>query len=131
MNNEWHQAFRTAHSLLITHYSLLEFMMSRHNTIDTKEYLKRINYRGEINNSAHVLTELQNSHLFSVPFENLDIHLGRRIDLSNSYDKIVNHKRGGFCYELNGTFFQLLKVIGFDVKLISARVRNKEMGFGA
>jgi hypothetical protein len=36
------------HSLLLTHYSLLEFMMSRYNTTDTKEYLKRINYQGDI-----------------------------------------------------------------------------------
>ena len=95
-----------------------------------RKYLERINYRDEIDHSADVLTKLQHSHLLNVPFENLDIHLERRIELSNSYDKIVNHKRGGFCYELNGTFFQLLKIIGFDVKLISARVPNKDMGFG-
>jgi N-hydroxyarylamine O-acetyltransferase len=38
--------------------------------------------------------------------------MGRRIELSDSYDKIVKRKRGGFCYELNGTFFHLLKVMG-------------------
>jgi len=105
--------------------------MSQQDTIAVKKYLERINYRDEINPSADVLTKLQHSHLLNVAFENLDIHLGRKIEISNSYDKIVNHRRGGFCYELNGTFFQLLKVLGFDVKLISARVRNKELGFGA
>ena len=104
--------------------------MSQHTTINVRKYLERINYRDEINHSADALIKLQHSHLLNVPFENLDIHLGRRIELSNGYDKIVNDKRGGFCYELNGTFFQLLKIIGFDVKLISARVRNKDMGFG-
>src|SRR5215471_13583888 len=105
--------------------------MPEHNAMDVKKYLERINYWDGINDSADVLTKLQQSHLLNVPFENLDIHLGRRIELSNSYNKIVNHRRGGFCYELNGAFFQLLKLIGFDVKLISARVRNKEKSFGA
>jgi N-hydroxyarylamine O-acetyltransferase len=104
--------------------------MSQQYTIDVESYLERINYRDEINNSVEVLTNLQHAHLFNVPFENLDIDLGRKIELFNSYDKIVNHRRGGFCYELNGTFFQLLKVMGFDVKLISARVRNKNEEFG-
>jgi N-hydroxyarylamine O-acetyltransferase len=97
--------------------------------MDVAKYLERINYRDEIAHSAEVLTKLQQSHLLNVPFENLDISLGRRIELFNGYNKIVNHKRGGFCYELNGTFFELLKNLGFDVQLISARVRTKQNGF--
>jgi N-hydroxyarylamine O-acetyltransferase len=98
--------------------------------MDVARYLERINYRDEINHSAEVLTKLQQSHLLNVPFENFDIHLGKKIELFDSYDKIVNHKRGGFCYELNGTFFELLRSLGFDVQLISARVHSKEKGFG-
>jgi N-hydroxyarylamine O-acetyltransferase len=63
------------------------------------------------------------AHLQSVPFENLDIMLGRRIELvmPEILDKIVNQKRGGYCYELNSAFAWLLGKIGFSVKLLSAR----------
>ena len=64
-------------------------------------------------------------------FENLDIHTGNKIELKNTYNKIVNRGRGGFCYELNGLFYLLLKNIGFTVKLISARpfnISTKEFG---
>ncbi len=77
------------------------------------------------------MNKLQKSHLQNVPFENLDIHTGKKIELENTYDKIVNRGRGGFCYELNGLFYLLLKKIGFTVKLISARPFNsntKEFG---
>jgi N-hydroxyarylamine O-acetyltransferase len=76
---------------------------------------------------------LKRQHLLSVPFENLDIHWKRPIDLAGNrfYDKIIGEKRGGFCYELNGLFYELLKEIGFQSKIISARVANGNSGFGA
>jgi N-hydroxyarylamine O-acetyltransferase len=104
--------------------------MAEPTTIDYSKYLERINYPDEINTSVEVLTKLQHFHLLNVPFENLDIHVGRKIELANTFDKIVNKGRGGFCYELNGLFFQLLEAIGFSVKLISARAYNKDKGFG-
>jgi N-hydroxyarylamine O-acetyltransferase len=45
------------------------------------------------------------------------------------YDKIVKHRRGGFCYELNGSFASLLKKLGFKVSMLSARVARKSGGF--
>ena len=62
--------------------------------------------------------------MLSVPFENLDIHLGYPIELSlpSLYDKIVRRQRGGFCYELNGLFAWLLEQLGFKVVMLSARV---------
>jgi N-hydroxyarylamine O-acetyltransferase len=67
-------------------------------------------------------------HLLNVAFENLDIHYNRKIKLSipDIYQKIVNEKRGGFCYELNGLFHSLLKQIGFDAKLIAGKVHIKD-----
>lgn len=69
---------------------------------------------------------LQTRHLLGVPFENLDIHWNRPIvlDVENFYEKIVVHRRGGFCYELNGLFNELLRDFGFETRLISARVFN-------
>jgi N-hydroxyarylamine O-acetyltransferase len=64
--------------------------------------------------------------MYSVPFENLDITLGRPIVLSlpSIYAKIVERGRGGFCYELNGLFAWLLRSVGFTLDLLSARVFN-------
>jgi len=68
------------------------------------------------------LAELQNKHILSVPFENLDIQANIPILLEpeHLYEKIVVNKRGGFCYELNFLFYTLLKNLGFDVIMSSA-----------
>jgi N-hydroxyarylamine O-acetyltransferase len=91
-------------------------------------YLDRIHYQQSIEPNLETLAALQTAHLLAVPFENLDIHLGRKIVLDHEkiFQKIVEDKRGGFCYELNGLFSWLLQALGFDVTLISARVYNHE-----
>ena len=87
-------------------------------------YLERIGYSGSTEPSAETLRALHRAHMLAVPFENLDIHLGRKIvcDESRFLHKIVNERRGGFCYELNGAFAALLRGLGFQVTLLSARV---------
>ncbi|MBV9086136.1 MAG: arylamine N-acetyltransferase [Acidobacteriaceae bacterium] len=87
-------------------------------------YLARIGYRGPLIPSAETLRALHLAHLQSVPFENLDISRGRKIALDeNAFVwKIVQERRGGFCYELNGAFAALLRSLGFRVTLLSARV---------
>lgn len=96
------------------------------------KYLQRIGFKGKPMPEAETLIELHRAHLFTVPFENLDIHLGKEIilDAEKFYEKIVLSNRGGFCYELNGLFFTLLKRLGYDAKMISARVANSKGGFG-
>lgn len=98
--------------------------------IDT--YLQRINYTGPLDPTAETLAGLQEAHLLTVPFENLDIHLGRPIspDEALIYNKVIGQRRGGFCYELNGLFAVLLRELGFDVTLLSARVYRGEGRFG-
>jgi N-hydroxyarylamine O-acetyltransferase len=100
--------------------------------MDLQAYLRRINYRGELAPTAATLRELHRAHLLAVPFENLDIHLGRAILLDQDalFDKIVRRRRGGFCYELNGLFALLLSELGFDVTLLSAGVARATGGFG-
>lgn len=95
--------------------------------MDVLNYLDRIDFKDTIVLNKNVLFKLQKKHLLNVAFENLDIHYNRKINLSltDIYKKIINEKRGGFCYELNGLFHSLLKQIGFDAKLISARVHIK------
>ena len=71
--------------------------------------------------SLHVL---HRAHQMTVPFENLSIHLSEPISLAEDdlIDKIVNRRRGGFCYELNGAFACLLQAMGAEVKRVAARV---------
>ncbi|MBI4768743.1 MAG: arylamine N-acetyltransferase [Deltaproteobacteria bacterium] len=92
--------------------------------IDIESCLERIGYRGPTEPTLDTLGGLQKAFLLKVPFENLDIHLGRRISLSSEsiYRKIVSRKRGGFCYECNILFFDLLVRLGFRVDYLSARM---------
>jgi N-hydroxyarylamine O-acetyltransferase len=95
-------------------------------------YLARIGYRGSRVPSAGTLRALHVAHLETVPFENLDIGLGRpiRLDEQALFDKIVTRRRGGFCYELNGLFGVLLRHLGFRVALLSAGVLEHDGTFG-
>ena len=92
--------------------------------MNIQQYLERIKYDGNVTASLDVLSKLQVLHLMNVPFENLDIQNKIKINLDNLFDKVITRKRGGFCYELNGMFYKLLKQIGFVVKMVSARVYN-------
>jgi len=94
--------------------------------MDKIQYLHRIQFQGNYDTTLESLFRIQEAHLYRVPFENLDIHIGRKIDLTKTYDKVVVNHRGGFCYELNGLFYLLLKELGFKVKMISARVFSDE-----
>jgi N-hydroxyarylamine O-acetyltransferase len=100
--------------------------------VNTKAYLQRINYDGALAPTAETLCQLQVAHLHAVPFENLSIHLGEPIVLEDEalFRKIVERRRGGFCYELNGLFSALLRALGFDVVRLSAGVAKAEVGFG-
>lgn len=100
--------------------------------MDAAAYLHRIAYEGPREPSPEALREVHRQHLFTVPFENLDIALGAPIclDLPLLYEKIVTRRRGGFCYELNGLFAALLMELGYAVQMLSARVRREDGGFG-
>ena len=100
--------------------------------MDIPSYLNRIHYNGPTLPTAETLRALHLAHLYRVPFENLDIHLGLPISLQETdlFEKIVVRRRGGFCYELNGLFAWLLRELGFEVSLLSARVGDREDGFG-
>src|SRR5258705_7088535 len=73
--------------------------------------------------TARGLAELHLAHLLAVPFENLSIHSNERIhlDVDWLFDKLVTRRRGGFCYELNGLFAELLRALGHRVDLLAAR----------
>ena len=100
--------------------------------MDIHSYLHRIGYSGSIEPTVDTLRTIHRAHMLTVPFENLDIHAGRRIvlDPERLYEKIVVQRRGGFCYELNGLFAELLRGLGYKVTMLSACVARSEGGFG-
>lgn len=100
--------------------------------LDVPSYLARIGYSGPTTPTAETLRAIHRAHLLTVPFENLDIALGRTIvvDEAAIVRKIVEQRRGGFCYELNGAFAALLRALQFRVTLLSARVSRAGDGEG-
>jgi N-hydroxyarylamine O-acetyltransferase len=107
-------------------------LKSDNQVVNVEKYLARIGMdtKGVVPDMAG-LKLLQRQHLLNVPFENLDIHWGRPIVLDTEaiYRKIVGENRGGFCYELNGLFNELLRELGFGTRLLSARVADGHGNF--
>jgi N-hydroxyarylamine O-acetyltransferase len=95
--------------------------------MDQEKYLDRINFKGIICMDENCLRELHICHLMTIPFEALDLSVGRKIylDLDQIYDKVVNKRRGGYCYELNYLYHTLLAALGFKCHLISASIYNE------
>ena len=90
-------------------------------------YLDRIAYTGETEPTIENLRAIHRAHMMAVPFENLDIHVRRWIVLDDDklFHKIVNERRGGFCFEQNGLFYQMLRLMGYDVQRIEANVYSE------
>ncbi|GGG66267.1 arylamine N-acetyltransferase family protein [Paenibacillus radicis (ex Gao et al. 2016)] len=84
---------------------------------DIIAYLQRIGFTGDVGVNADTLSRLQECHIHSVPYENLDILHGVPISLEipRLFDKIVTRRRGGYCFELNALFGWLLAELGFEV----------------
>jgi N-hydroxyarylamine O-acetyltransferase len=99
--------------------------------MDVQAYLDRIDYRGSLSRDSETIRQVHLAHLLRVPFENLSIHAHEPIVLDDAalFEKIVERRRGGFCYELNGLFATLLRELGFEVAMLSAQVANDEGGF--
>lgn len=93
------------------------------NKSDRVHYLKRIKLEACDTNLAG-LTALQEHHTQNIPFENLDIVVGRKItlDYDRLFKKVILSNRGGYCFELNVLFATLLNSFGFSVKPVLGRV---------
>lgn len=101
--------------------------------MNVEDYLNRIQHASvDSKPTLETLRSLHHQHLYSVPFENLDIHFGVPIvlDRAKILEKIVVHRRGGFCYELNTAFAWLLSELGYDVTFLSAEVARPDGSFG-
>ena len=91
---------------------------------DVDAYLRRIGIDAPAGLGLDSLTRLQLAHLQAVPFENLAIFAGRSVTTDNmwTFSKVVDQVRGGWCFEVNGAFAQLLEALGFTVQRLAAAV---------
>ena len=93
--------------------------------MNLKRYLERIEWKGEFRPDLDTLRKLHLHHATKIPFENLDIQLGKKISLhlEDLQKKMVEDRRGGYCFEQNTLFQAALQAVGFDVIACEARVR--------
>ena len=93
--------------------------------LDLDAYFIRTGYTGPRTPNLGTLNGIVAAHAQTIPFENLDVLLGRGIDLDLSAveRKLVRQRRGGYCFEQNSLLLAVLEALGFAVKPISARVR--------
>jgi len=87
-------------------------------------YLAHIGWSGPLATTLDTLTRLMRAHMARIPFENLDVLLGRgvRVDLDSVYAKLVESRRGGYCFEHSTLFRAALEAAGFRAVSHSARV---------
>lgn len=92
--------------------------------MDLDAYLERIGYRGPREPTLQVLSKLHSLHPAAIPFENLDPFLGRPVllDAVALQSKLVQARRGGYCFEQNALFRLALEALGFPVTPLIARV---------
>jgi N-hydroxyarylamine O-acetyltransferase len=92
--------------------------------LDLDSYLKRIGYSGSRTATLHALRALQLKHPLAIPFENLDTLSGRpvKLDVGSLEQKLVQSRRGGYCFEQNLLLKHVLMAFGFDAAALAARV---------
>ena len=86
-------------------------------------YLKKMEYNDEIKIDYNTLCKLQIAHLTHIPYENIDVLNRKPISLESQdlFDKMIVKQRGGYCFELNGLYSNLLKSLGFNVTNLAGR----------
>ncbi|OEH91583.1 arylamine N-acetyltransferase family protein [Bacillus solimangrovi] len=97
------------------------------NVVDS--YLKHIHInKQDYTDDKELLNAIHHHHYLYIPFENLDIHLGKRLSMNPNevLEKIVTGNRGGLCYETNSLLYLILEELGYNVHFISSKFWNKE-----
>ena len=94
-------------------------------SVDLDAYFQRIGYNGSRAPTLDTLNGIMAAHVRAIPFENLDVLLGRTISLAldDIADKLIDGRRGGYCFEHNTLLMHVLQALGFAVTPLSARVR--------
>jgi N-hydroxyarylamine O-acetyltransferase len=94
-------------------------------SLQLDQYFERIGYVGGTSPTLETLRGILVAHARAVPFENLDVLLGRelKLDTASLHDKLVNRRRGGYCFEQNSYLLEVFATLGFVVTPLAARVR--------
>ncbi|MBW8485897.1 arylamine N-acetyltransferase family protein [Actinomadura parmotrematis] len=92
--------------------------------IDLDAYFARIGHDGTADGGLGTLRKLQRGHVTSIPFENLEVMLGRPVplDVAAVQDKLVRRPRGGWCFEHVRLFAGVLERLGYDFVAVHGRV---------
>jgi N-hydroxyarylamine O-acetyltransferase len=98
--------------------------------VDLQAYLDRIGFPGRAEPTLACLTELHRRQAFTIPYDTLDIQLGRQHDrdIARIHDKMVTRKRGGWCYETHVLFDWALREIGFESRIVTAGIHRERFG---
>jgi N-hydroxyarylamine O-acetyltransferase len=93
-------------------------------------YLARIGYGDAVGVDERTLFGIHRAHITSIPYENLEIQLGRENVLGEDafFDKLVRRRRGGWCYEMNGMMTAALRRIGFRITRVGGAVARELLG---
>ncbi len=94
------------------------------------DLLRRIGVTGSFSADAASLRRIHRAFVQSLPYENLDVQFGRPLTRSPeaAYRKIVDHRRGGWCYEMNGLLAWALEQAGFRVRRLAGGVTRETAG---
>lgn len=103
------------------------------NTLQLQSYLARVGFSGPFASDFRTLDLIVRAHVQAIPFENIDVQLGAKpgTDSGEAFAKLVERRRGGWCYEHNGVLGAALAAIGFEVVRISAGVMRQVRGDAA
>lgn len=103
------------------------------NALQLQSYLARIGFSGPLAADFRTLDLIVRGHVQAIPFENIDVQTGARpgTDSGEAFAKLVERRRGGWCYEHNGVLGAALAAIGYDVVRISAGVMRQVRGDAA
>jgi N-hydroxyarylamine O-acetyltransferase len=98
--------------------------------VSLSAYLRRIGFEQRPRPDLDTLRRLHRAHLQAIPYENLDVQLGRGAsrDPQAIFDKLVTRRRGGWCYEMCGLHAWALESIGFAVTPLAGGVGRRDRG---
>lgn len=93
--------------------------------INVEKYLKRLEYSGDLTPNLETLQALQFAHTTHLAFSNLDVLLDQTILLDDEslVEKLIDRRRGGYCFEQNGLLLEVLLTLGFLARPHAGRVR--------
>lgn len=105
------------------------------NSAELQQYFERIGLKNELDPQGRLpltgetLSKIQLAQMQTIPYENLDLLRGVPLRLAPEalFEKMVLHKRGGYCFEVNGLLGHALRAAGFQVTDYAARIMLGKM----